>query len=69
MTELERPKVKVEYVLFDMDGLLIKNIFSQLFSDTHVRSADRLGEDLLDRNKYVDQIFLLRQMCLKAIDR
>ena len=33
--------------------------FSQLFSDTHIRSADRLGEDLLDRNKYVGQVLFI----------
>ena len=33
MTEF--PKLNVEYVLFDMDGLLLINTSSQLFSDTH----------------------------------
>ena len=54
----ESPKINVEYVLFDMDGLFINKYYSRLFSDTlaHVtRSADRLGEDLHDRNKYVNR--------------
>ena len=55
----ESPKINVEYVLFDMDGLFTNKCYSQLFSDTRVRSADRLGEDLHDRNKYVDRSFLI----------
>ena len=51
----ESPKlVNVEYVLFDMDGLFLINRFRFYFlTRTHVRSVDRLGEDSLDRNKYV----------------
>ena len=51
----EPPKVKVEYVLFDMDGLLL-NTFSNSFLTHMFRSADRLGEDLHDRDKYVDRL-------------
>jgi hypothetical protein len=61
----EPPKlVNVEYVLFDMDGLLLINSFSIfifLIYSYIVRSADRLGEDLLERNKYVDRFFIITE--------
>ena len=32
----ESPKLNVEYVIFDMDGLLLTNAFANFISDTYV---------------------------------